>query len=257
MNKLKYFFWDLLFPRSCLGCLELLGDLSDSHLCPVCRATIKFKSGFACAFCSAPVINGRTCPFCLAARAPTQRDVPLHYLDYLFVAATYEEPLVEKMLKTLKYQYVRSLAEEVAGVMIKYFEKKIAATPIFDFTSPLVVPVPLHRRRLNWRGFNQSELIAQKIAAHFSWPLNTEILKRAKYNRPQADIKDRASRIQNASGIFSCQKPEAISGKLALLIDDIATTGSTLDDCARALKGAGAVEVIGFVFARGDLKPKK
>lgn len=241
MSGLKYFLLDLVFPRSCLGCLELLGDLSDSHLCPVCRATIKFKTGFACAFCSAPVVNGQTCPFC-------RRE---HYLDYLFTATSYEEPLVEKILKTLKYQYVRSLAEETAGVMIKYLEKIMKTAPLFDFVSHVVVPVPLHRRRLNWRGFNQSELIAGEISRHFGWPLNTKILKRAKYNRPQADIKDRASRIQNASRIFSCSSPLSLGHRPILLIDDITTTGSTLDDCARALKSAGTRAVIGFVFARG------
>lgn len=153
----------------------------------------------------------------------------------------------------MKYRFVESLASEMASVMTKYLEKKV--TWIQEL-SPVVVPVPLHNFRLNWRGFNQSEIIAQKIGNDFGWPVLTSTLKRLHDRKPQADMPDRLSRIENARNLFQIsgdRKTRDLANKTVLLIDDISTTGSTLNDCARALKGAGAKEVIGFVFARGKL----
>ena len=215
-------------------------DRSDSYVCSPCRDAIILKNEFACAFCWAPVVLGKTCPFC-------RRDG--RYLDRLLVAAGYEQPLVEDILKKLKYKFVRSLTDEAAAVMIKYLGKN-DLFKYLNIETCLVLPVPLHPKRLNWRGFNQSEIIAEIIAAHFGWPLNIEILKRAKHHPPQADIKDRSSRIKNMSGVFACVRPEVVIGRTVLLVDDVSTTGSTLNDCARCLKAEGAGEVIGLVFAR-------
>jgi predicted amidophosphoribosyltransferase len=77
------------------------------------------------------------------------------------------------------------------------------------------------------------------------------VLGRKRNHIPQAQISDRRARIANAAGIFKCARQELVRGKIVILVDDVATTGSTLDDCARALKAAGAKEVIGFVFAKG------
>lgn len=237
-SEVKNFFLNLFFPRHCLGCHQILDDDTQSYLCSTCLSSIPLKGEFACAFCGSPVVLGKTCPFCI-------RD---HHLDRLFVATTYEFPLVEKILKTMKYRFVKSLADHCAQLMIKYFEKKIL--PAFLAISPIVLPVPLHPRRLNWRGFNQSEIIAQKIAEHFNWPCDPHLIKRIKNLKPQADIKDKKTRRKNVSGIFTCANSETVNNQQVILIDDISTTGSTLDDCARALKSAGAKEVIGFVLAR-------
>lgn len=259
MEGLKKFALDLLFPRRCLGCSEFLAENLPRYLCRSCWKSISFQNGFACAFCLAPVVRAKTCPFCIKG----------HYLDRFLVTTSYELKLVEKTLKILKYHFVKDVAEDIADLMIKYLKPKIEALALkpgeavplslnakrYPLNAALVVvAVPLARRRLNWRGFNQSEIIAQKISQYFGWPADFEILKRSRHCRAQADIKDKNSRIKNVSGIFVCSKPRAVSGKQILLIDDVATTSSTLDDCARALKTAGASEVVGFVFARG--KPK-
>lgn len=243
MKGLKNFALDLLFPRRCLGCSEFLVESLPGYLCRPCRESISFQNGFACAFCLAPVAAGKTCPFCVRE----------HHLDRLLVTASYEQKLVARILKILKYHFVKAITDDLAGLMIKYLKPKIDALVPKPGTA-VVTAVPLARRRLNWRGFNQSEIIAQKIGQRFGWPADFEILRRRRHRRAQADIKDKNSRIKNVSGVFVCSGSPAISGKRILLVDDIATTGSTLDDCARALKAAGAAEVIGFVFARGKLK---
>lgn len=239
---------DLLFPRRCLGCGILLSGDNESHICSACLAGIKMKNDFACAFCSSPVVAGTTCPFCRTN----------HFLDRLFVAASYENPLAEKIIKTMKYRFVRSLADDMAGLMVKYLERRLSSGFNIDRNSTLIVPVPLHRRRLNWRGFNQAEIIGNNVGSYFK--LNFQnLLVRTRNHVPQAQINDRRSRIANAAGDFKCTKPESVQNKTVLLIDDVATTGSTLNDCSRALKAAGAKEVIGFVFAKGipafDKKP--
>jgi ComF family protein len=241
MGTFKSWFLDILFPRQCLECRILLSGKDKSYICPACLAGIKVKNDFACAFCGSPVIAGLTCPFCK----------PGHFLDRLWVATSYENPLVGKILKTMKYRFVRSLADDIAKLMAKYLEGRFSSALNIDRGSIIVVPVPLHRLRLNWRGFNQAEIIGSRIGFCLGLNLRQDALGRNRHHTPQARIADRESRIANTKGVFECQKPESVRGKTALLIDDVATTGSTLDDCARALKGAGAKEVIGFVFARG------
>ncbi len=237
---------DLLFPRRCLGCGILLSDDNESHICSACLAGIKMKNDFACAFCNSPVAEGKTCPFCRTD----------HFLDRLFVATSYENPLVEKIIKTMKYRFVGSLAGDMAGLMAKYLERRSLLGFNIDRDQTVIVPVPLHRRRLNWRGFNQAEIIGNHIGSHFK--LNFQnLLVRTRNHIPQAQISDRRTRIANAAGIFNCARPELMRGKTVLLVDDVATTGSTLDDCARALKAAGAREVIGFVFAKGTFASDK
>lgn len=242
---------DLLFPRQCLGCETLLSNNNESHICSACLAGIKMKNNFACAFCNSPVVGGKTCPFCRAD----------HFLDRLFVMTSYENPLVEKIIKTMKYRFARSLAGDMARLMAKYLERRFSPGFNIDRGSTVVVPVPLHRRRLNWRGFNQAEIIGGEIAEFFGWPIIADALKRVRDVKPQAKMPDRQSRIANAKNIFEFHSPNygsptsivgtsaSLVGKTILLIDDVSTTGSTLDDCARALKGAGAKEIIGFVFA--------
>ena len=240
MHTFKNWLLDLLFPRLCLGCEILLSDSNESRVCSACLTGIKVKNDFACAFCNSPVANGTTCPFCRAS----------HFLDRLFIATSYDNPLVEKIIKTMKYRFVRPLASNMAELMAKYLERRFSLGLNIGRDSTIVVPVPLHRRRLNWRGFNQAEIIGNGIGSRLG--LNFQnVLGRKRNHIPQAQISDRRARIANAAGIFKCARPELARDKTILLVDDVATTGSTLDDCARALKSAGAKEVIGFVFAKG------
>jgi ComF family protein len=256
MTGLKDYIWDIIFPRQCLGCRTLLSGDDNSYICKTCLAAIKIENKFICAFCYSPVITGETCSFCKIN----------HHLDRLLVAASYENPLVEKIIKTMKYQFVSTLAKDIAVFMIRYLQIKLSS----DFkgfnlnrTSTTVTAVPLHRRRLNWRGFNQAEIIGLKIAEFFGWPFVKDTLRRVRNTKPQVEMPDRQSRIENAKNIFEfnslkhTNSADLVRGKNFLLIDDVTTTGSTLDACARALKVAGASEVTGFVFARGSLKTDK
>ncbi|MEX1064194.1 MAG: ComF family protein [Candidatus Paceibacterota bacterium] len=236
MNELRKMILDLIFPRRCLGCEILLGDNSESTICPGCLSEITTGYMLRCAFCNLITPNGVTCDLCK----------PGHSLDQLLVTTSYDNPLVEKIMKTMKYRFVKSLAHDISSLMIDYLHKRL-----LDKENLTIIPIPLHRLRLNWRGFNQSEVIAERISNHLDLKLLTDAVARKDNNQSQASIPNRASRATNTTGIFKCIKPESVKNKNILLIDDISTTGSTLDECAKELKSAGANRIMGFVFARG------
>ena len=229
---------DILFPRHCLYCQKLLPtSLPDTYLCEPCRELVPQNTVSRCAFCPRATTLWRTCPAC----------APDHALDRLLVATDYRDPVIERLVKALKYRLVQVVAHDIGRIMATYLEQRASLLEIPKNIS--ISSIPLHPRRLRWRGFNQAELIANTIGTELSLPVQHDLLKRKVYKRPQAEIDDRADRIANAKGIFdlAVQPPSST----IILIDDVATTGATLDTAARLLKTAGAKKVIGFVFARG------
>jgi ComF family protein len=113
-----------------------------------------------------------------------------------------------------------------------------------------VVPVPLSRGRLRQRGYNQSELIAAELARLGALPEPVPAaLVRCRDNRPQVEL-PRAERLENVLGAFECSRPELVAGRRVLLIDDVSTTGATLEACAAPLIQAGAARVLGLVVAK-------
>jgi len=170
----------------------------------------------------------------------------------LLIVADYKDSLVEKTLKFFKYKFISDLERPLSVLMKKYLkwltlDKKFN---VFE-QGPLLIPVPLHPRRLNWRGFNQSELLAKNIADTFQMEMATDIIERVGNAVPQADIKEREERLKNLNGIFKIKNKEKIIGRNVLLIDDVCTTGATLNECARVLKANGASKIMALVVARG------
>ncbi|MBI2057692.1 MAG: ComF family protein [Candidatus Yanofskybacteria bacterium] len=241
--SLKDFFFDLFFPIHCLGCNKIQNaDDPDKYSCQPCFQRINIRKGFECAFCASPTSQGETCPFC-------RKD---HFLDFIWIAASYEEPLVKKMLWALKYKFISSTKAPLGRLLIRFLKQKNKDRFFDSYRSEIVlVPLPLHRLRLNWRSYNQSELLADELAGEFKLEIAVDVLDRIKSKKPQAEIENKEERIKNTEGIFICRQPEKIKNKTILLVDDITTTGATLDECARILKEAGAEKVIGLVVAKG------
>ena len=115
----------------------------------------------------------------------------------------------------------------------------------------LVIPVPLHRRRLFQRGYNQSWLLAAEVGKAFGVPVAADILARARFTGPQFSL-SRADRRKNITKAFAVASPERLAGKAVLLVDDIMTTGVTLGEAARTLKHQGAARVVCAVAARAE-----
>ena len=229
------FAMDTVFPIRCVGCGEY-----DVYFCDSCLATVKVKKDFECIGCKRPAVEGNTCINC-------RNDFSV---SRLFVAADYNNKLIEKALKLVKYGFIKDLSEQLTAIAKIYTDNLFSQDNFNVFAgSPLLIPVPLHKKRLNWRGFNQSEIFAEKIAAKHGLELGLNILVRTKSRTPQADIKNRESRIINIAGSFKCLNE--LQGRNVILIDDICTTGATLNECAKALAEKGAGTISALVVARG------
>lgn len=234
MEKIKKEVIDFLFPLECFGCKK-----EGIWICHECFSSIPFKSGQSCVFCRKPNLNGSTCNKCAAN----------HYLDQCLSAGNYTNPLLSQIIKACKYSFAKELSIPIAQFIINFLENDFSSySSLFEEKNIFLVPIPLHKKRLNWRGFNQSELLAHKISKKFEVELLLELL-RIKNNTPQAKLEEEKRR-SNLSGSFYWTG-RALNNKKIILIDDVATTGTTLDETAKILKQAGAQKVIAITVAGG------
>jgi len=247
LEKCYIFTLDIIFPIYCLGC-----GLEGEWICGSCFEKIELLKKQACPVCGAESRAGARCFNC---RAKTE-------LDGLIAATAYfgkerKETLAKAAIHIFKYRFVKDLAGPLSALMIRQLKNrqivKIKETFIFGpgADDKIIIPVPLHLKRFRWRGFNQAELLADKISKYFNLPLEKSVLARQKNNIPQVEVKGRRKRIENIRGAFICNNGAKIKNKTIILIDDVATTSATLGECAKALKSSGAKEVWGVVAARG------
>jgi ComF family protein len=150
--------------------------------------------------------------------------------------------VVRQAIHELKYQNLRA----IAGLFARLLNDYLTTDPL---PGEVVVPVPLHPKRLRERGYNQSQLLARELAKLNKLPLVDDCLIRAYHSPPQARTASVEERRRNVAHAFSC-RDQRLKGKQVLLIDDVSTSGATLDACARALKEGGASSVWGLVLAR-------
>ncbi len=223
-------FLDIFFPIECLGCARY-----NVWICDRCLGQIGLAKTQHCPGCGIENPSGNRCLKCAARHYP---------IDGLVGATAYKDPLVREAIATLKYRYVRSIAPLLGELMLEQFMRHG-----LDERWWVMVPVPLNKRRLRQRGFNQSELLAEALRAKTGIPTEGA-LARGRATCPQVDLQGE-DRKENVKDAFICIDPRAIEGRRVLLIDDVATTGSTLRECAKALKQAGSHEVWGLVVAKG------
>lgn len=231
------FFWDLLFPIECLHC-----GREEAWLCAECFQKIKSREKQNCPGCGGGR-SGRICEQCRGR----------YNLDGLLIAGDYDDVILQKLIKALKYKYVKPLASILAEFLLLFWRaeamEELGAVQ-GSFGKVIFLPVPLHRRRLRFRGFNQAEMILNHFAEKSGLTVCLDILRRKFYTKPQAQLGEE-QRLENIKNAFQCARPEAVRGKMVIVFDDVATTGATLDACAKALKEAGAKEVWGLALAKG------
>ena len=231
---------DLLFPPHCIGC-----DALDSSLCATCLASIPLRDP-GCLVCGARNRSGIFCASC-------KRFAP--FLTRVLWASTYEIDLMFRALTQFKYNGNRALAEPLGTLIVTSLKKRVQEKKNFIPPDALLAPMPLHPRRLRARGYNQSALLASSIHQELALPiLPKNTLLRVKNTNPQAKCSGgREARNKNVAGAFAipADKQIYVRGKTILIVDDIATTGSTLNEAARVLKEAGARQIWGIVVAKG------
>jgi len=229
-KRLLDFTINLLFPKFCLGCKK-----EGFWLCPDCQKSIEIFDSFYCPVCKKRLPDGKICEDC---RRKTK-------LFRFFAAAPYDNNLTKELIHKLKYSFVKDISKDLA-IPIVNFLKSLNS----DFSEFLIIPVPLHKSRLRWRGFNQANEIAKEISKFLKIPLISNNLVKIKSTKPQVEISDSQKRKENVQGAFRVKNPKIFAGKKIILVDDIYTTGSTMEECAKVLKRAGAKEIRGIVVAR-------
>jgi len=239
-------FLNILFPKTCLSCRR-----EGFYVCPECFTKIPVQRSISCHICGKRSPDGKTCPQCKANASSK--------LAGILVASDWNNLLVRQMIYECKYRFIYDLAIPMAGVIVAFLE----TTKVINLQADklILVPVPLHKRRLSWRGFNQAEAMAIEVGQHLKIPVVTNLLVRSRHTSPQMDINDKNSRIKNVANAFLLnpdlpdnKKPliaEQMKGEMVILIDDVCTTGSTLNECAKAIKPLGPKAIWGLVVARG------
>ena len=232
-------FLDTFFPWKCVSCKK---EVYLSYpLCKKCQRNIPINYSFICPVCKKRIINfsKRSC-FCKTN------------IFALGVVSFYRNSIIRKTIHLFKYQSIISLKKPLADLMIKFLEETNFFSEI-NKENILVIPIPLHKRKRNQRNFNQSELLAKTVASHFSLNYHPEILLRIKNNPPQVKINNFSEREKNVKDIFqiSDDSLNIIKNKWIILIDDVYTSGATMQEAAKILKKNGAKKVIGLVLARG------
>ena len=185
-----------------------------------------------CPRCGRPQPSGILCPGCVGWQAEIDGIRSPFRFDGVMRQAIYQ----------LKYRNLRALVVPLAKLLHDY----LSTNPV---PGEALVPVPLHQKRLRERGYNQSSLLARELGKLINLPVVDNCLIRLRHAPPQARTSTVDERRSNVAGAFTCHD-HGLQDKQVLLIDDVSTSGATLDACARALKAAGAVSVWGLVLAR-------
>ena len=233
----KNFILDLLFPPFCIGC-----GREETYLCQDCASRIEILEYQYCPFCNTPKItpDGKTCPSCRKSKN----------LSGLYSATSYQDPLVKKMISLFKYKpFIKELSKPLTSLIIAHFQ--ILGKMPEDFNQFTLIPVPLHKKQLKKRGYNQSAELAKEISLRFKIPILNNALVKIKQTISQTKL-NRTERLKNVRGVFEINPSfsASIKNKKILLVDDVFTTGSTMEECAKTLKKAGAKEVWGVTIAR-------
>lgn len=229
---------DLIFPPRCITCDLLLEQHGPLPLCLSCLDKIRYIRSPLCPRCGLPfpAADGEDhlCGDCITTEKP-----------YAVARAVgeYEETLLTAIHR-FKYRGRTGIGGILGGIMAD-FAAGIWDTKVFE----RIVPVPLHRKRLRQRGFNQAVILARVLSKRFDVPLDLKSLRREIFTPPQVGL-GREERAANVRGAFSAAHPERIAGRRILLVDDVYTTGSTLAECSRVLIRANAESVAVLTLAR-------
>ena len=218
---------DFFFPRSCIEC----GKVGD-FICPQCSGKLPRPIPPLCPRCGKPEPTGTFCHECWGKRNG------LDSMRSVFIF----DGTVRKAVHLLKYYNLHSISECLGSYMAEYYQNN-------GLSGDILVPVPLHESRIKERGYNQSLMLAAAISSRVDIPVEAEAITRIRNNRPQARTGSVEERRKNMENAFN-HTGNAVNGLDVIVVDDVCTSGATLEACASVLKAAGARRVTGFTLAR-------
>jgi ComF family protein len=243
MKNIKRF-WknliDFLFPKCCVICREK----NDNYLCFKCFKTINNFRNANCPNCGQDTHIGEYCSNCKNK----------FILTGIMVIGNYKNENLKIIIKNYKYQFIKNLSYPLALLLINFLKNNFIPNPILknkkqknNLNNYLLTFIPLSKQRERWRGFNQSELLAKIVSQKLGLKLSSD-LKKVKNSMAQAKL-DKKLRQSNLISNFEWQGPN-LKGQKIIIIDDVYTTGSTLNEAAKELKKHQAEEIWGLVLAK-------
>jgi len=228
---------DFFFPPLCHVCQTFIPNAGQLHICPYCHDRFKAIVSPLCPLCGIPFAGAgadHLCSVCITTH---------HQIDAARAAFVYEGPCRE-LIHSFKYGNKTHLRRPLAMLTANHLESFVHAR-----APELIIPVPLHRRRLRSRGFNQALLLGEYFSSRWNLPLLRHNLRRIRWTEPQVNLAA-GDRRENVKGAFSVQDVNQVCGRRVLVVDDVCTTGSTVEECALVLKQAGATDVSVLTIAR-------
>jgi len=227
---------DILFPPACVAC-GIKTSATDPYpsFCTHCRESIILRDGFSCPTCG--------------ARIPRVFD-RCHPATFPLAAAVSYHGAAAELVHAAKYRGIASAIDPMAGMLAAYAAHLVARGE-FSFADAALVPIPLHKSRERARGYNQARILAEKTACSLGVDIPVlDALTRIRETAPQIKCQTPGERKQNITGAFSCDPCAILPYRHLIIVDDVATSGATLNEAARALKKAGARHIAGLVFAK-------
>ncbi|MDE2031120.1 MAG: ComF family protein [Patescibacteria group bacterium] len=216
IKSIKWYLLDIIFPEACLGCKN-----RGESLCNQCILKIR----------------------------NTERETDKN----IMAVYDYRDPLIKKAIWDLKYHHRLNLGKKLGAMLYEFFLEEIANMEAYTKgQSILVIPVPLSRHREKERGYNQAQIIAYGLSSSGEkglFELNNNIVVKKFDTKPQAKIANRRERLLNVKNIFEIRKNKTVKGRTILVIDDVTTTGGTINEIIKILKKGGAKKVVGFALA--------
>lgn len=227
MDRCLDFVTDLLFPRRCPVCGRIVMP-KGGLICPGCMGKLSWVRRPTCKKCGKEVADSTIEYCCDCTRRKRSFDYGLSLINY--------DDIASRSMSQIKYNNKREYLDFYSEAMLRKLGKRIKA-----MNGDVLIPVPVHPSRLRRRGFNQAEELADRLSPHLGIPVDTTILRRDRKTAPQKSL-DAGGRLKNLEQAFcASQIPAHI--RSVILVDDIYTTGSTIEACARVLKKAGAEHV--------------
>jgi ComF family protein len=234
--------FEYLYPTVCLACGGSFRSGGEPLLCPRCLEGLIPLSPVRCPVCAIPFHSEAALSRSPNHRCGDCRETP-PYFSRTLIPFAYKGPLI-KSIQRFKYHRKAALARPLSRLLIR---------GIVDLPRPpsvdVVVPIPLHPDRLREREFNQAALLARPLANHLKVPFMVDLLDRVLPTPQQVGL-SKEERAKNVRKAFAVRRPDRIAGKRILLVDDVFTTGATLNEAAKSLKKKGAKEVVACALAR-------
>ena len=218
---------DLIFPKRCVSC-----GAFGKYICNKCFAKIEFVEKPICPICQRQAIGGKTHPRCTGK----------FRLDGLVVACKYKGP-IKLAIRKVKYKWVYDIEKVLVNLL---------ASQIWKFDLPqdsILIPIPLSKKRKNWRGFNQAEILAKTLSKKFNVSYSASLIRMID-TRTQVGL-TKEERRENVKGAFAGRKAQGKRDKNIILVDDVYTSGATMMEAAKVLKNGGAGNVWAMTVALG------